>query len=591
MTTAQRTADQAEPGNGLRLARLKKAWLPDTPTGLLAAGLALVLPLLSIRVSDSPGWTGRYSLLAVEAAVGLPIALSLLRTARRRPAIAALAFLAVAALSTALSDNLAMSFWGNEYWGTGLLFVAAMVGIWAIGVAGEVRGADSVAGALVVGALLNALVALLQVFLDLSRFGADTYQDQSTGFFGQPAHLGAFLLGGMWLVSNRAVTGRRAMMVGLVLVASGLEVTGERGPLLLSAFVVVGVTLRHRIRAKAMVAALVAIGLLIGALLGSFGSSQRTATDRLGSELNENPRVENYVSAVNAFADRPVLGWGPGRYLAGTAPHKSEALAKANGQSYFLDAHDWPLHWLVTTGVLGFATLALWLTLAARGASGPLAGFALCIAVVQLMQPIDVGATPLAMLALGGAAAIGTARSVVPAVARGILVVAGVSLGALISVGAWRAYEGIRTDPMEVFRAARLLPSWPDRSNNAARASLALETGSTQDRVDAAVHWARATVARDARDPRGWSESGYYLVIANQLDEAKRYFNNALALDPYSTPALTGLGLLEVRRGRFDSAIGYFNRSLAIVPTDTFTLDWMDIAKREAASQQVTSPP
>src|SRR5437660_1804039 len=96
--TAQGTSHQTEPGNGLRLARMNRKWVPDTPTGLAAAGLALVLPLLSVRVSDSPGWTGRYSVLGVEAALGLPIAMSLVRAARRRPAIAALVVLAIAAV-------------------------------------------------------------------------------------------------------------------------------------------------------------------------------------------------------------------------------------------------------------------------------------------------------------------------------------------------------------------------------------------------------------------------------------------------------------------------------------------------------------
>src|SRR4051812_2278815 len=109
---------RVEPLRGLHPTAGTSRPLPSTPLGLAAAGFALVLPLLSIRVSDAPGWSGRYALLCVEAAIGLPVLLSLTRGARRAPSMAALAFLAVATLSSALSDNFAMSFWGNEYWGT-----------------------------------------------------------------------------------------------------------------------------------------------------------------------------------------------------------------------------------------------------------------------------------------------------------------------------------------------------------------------------------------------------------------------------------------------------------------------------------------
>src|SRR5436309_2664955 len=123
--------------------------------GLVGAGLALVLPLLTISVVVEPSWLPRYALLAVEAAVGVPLLFALLRTTARRAAMAALVFCVICTASTVLSDNPSMSFWGQELFGSGLLFVLAMAGAWAIGVSSGRAGASAIERALLLGAAIN----------------------------------------------------------------------------------------------------------------------------------------------------------------------------------------------------------------------------------------------------------------------------------------------------------------------------------------------------------------------------------------------------------------------------------------------------
>src|SRR4051794_5738952 len=79
--------------------------LPGTPLGLVAVGLALLLPLVSLRLAFAPAWTPRFALLGVEAAVGVPALLALLRTNARAAALAAVAFASIAVVSTLASDN------------------------------------------------------------------------------------------------------------------------------------------------------------------------------------------------------------------------------------------------------------------------------------------------------------------------------------------------------------------------------------------------------------------------------------------------------------------------------------------------------
>src|SRR5437773_430445 len=113
--TADDLISSAEPGGRLGTRRFVRSWLPDTVVGLVAAGLALLLPVLTLRTAFAPAWTPRYALLGLEAAIGIPIALSLLRSHLRPSVLAAFGFATVAGISTLASDNPAMSFFGMEF--------------------------------------------------------------------------------------------------------------------------------------------------------------------------------------------------------------------------------------------------------------------------------------------------------------------------------------------------------------------------------------------------------------------------------------------------------------------------------------------
>src|SRR5205807_9809138 len=134
---------------------------------VFAGGLALILPTLFITSVAVPSWTGRHALLALKAAVGLPVAFSLLRTHARRAASAGLAFAAWTLLSFVASPGHTTAFWGLFGWGTGALFVLALVACWAIGTATVGPGARWIENALLAAAVLNAALAVLQSLVDL----------------------------------------------------------------------------------------------------------------------------------------------------------------------------------------------------------------------------------------------------------------------------------------------------------------------------------------------------------------------------------------------------------------------------------------
>jgi tetratricopeptide (TPR) repeat protein len=63
----------------------------------------------------------------------------------------------------------------------------------------------------------------------------------------------------------------------------------------------------------------------------------------------------------------------------------------------------------------------------------------------------------------------------------------------------------------------------------------------------------------------------------HEFDEAKRYWDAALVLNPNNTLALVGLGGYEKRTGRFDEAQPYYEKALALEPQNAYAeLDYAE---------------
>src|SRR5437763_16844795 len=99
---------------------------------LVAAAAAFLLPVVFSTSVSAGAWSPRVAVLLVLAAVGLPRLVHVLRSDARSAALAAVAFVAVAALATVLSPQPVLSLFGLYNWGTGLLLVVVLVDAWAL---------------------------------------------------------------------------------------------------------------------------------------------------------------------------------------------------------------------------------------------------------------------------------------------------------------------------------------------------------------------------------------------------------------------------------------------------------------------------
>ncbi|HVM02624.1 MAG TPA: O-antigen ligase family protein, partial [Acidimicrobiales bacterium] len=497
-----------------------------------------------------------------------PGLVALARLARRgeRAAHLAALFVAAAALSTAWSHRPWAALTGAANWGTGLVFVAALAAAWALGAAAGDERRRQVATALVAAAVVNAAVAWLQA-RGLVPPALES-EGRSGGLMGNPVHLGALAAGGLWLVCARvAHRGRLGWGAAAVAVLAGAaQLSGGRSALGLSGLVLLVVLRRAGWRRGAAILAASAVGFL--AASAWVGGGAATASERtVGSPTRQlDVRAGMWRMGAEAALERPLLGWGPGRFEEATSP-RTTAVVSEGGVSAVADAHNWVVEYAVTTGAVGLVLLGGWLALAGRGATGPLAGFAALVGLFTLFEPQSVALTPLALLALGASY---RRRRPLPAPTAGwrasaaAALAAGVAAAAVLLAGEARLHDAqLDTSPASWARAAALLPAWPEVSAIGSRIE-AFHGLHDQAHAEAALGLARQATRRDPSSARAWAGLARLELKWGSDAAAVRAAERALERNPWSAEALLVRAVLAERAGD-DVARGDGCRRLAAV--------------------------
>jgi len=511
---------------------------------LVASGIALVVPLASVPVVAVAPWAVRWAMLPAIAGLGLP----LLAASRERAARWALAWLGWAALATALAPQPVVAFWGEYRVGTGLVFLAAVAGAWAIGARAGAAAARPVATALLVGCTVNAAIAVVAQLTDLTAFGVAPLEGRAVGLYGNPVYLAELLTGGLWLAVHRV--DRRAGVASAVLIAAAIELSGSRAAFAL----MIGVALVAvwKLPRRWVAAGAVAAGIALGAAVAAVAPGTTTGTDRVSTvavaDSGLAPRAGTWAGGLSALHSRPLWGWGPGGTLAAAGPRRTLAVARAEGPDImFADAHDLVVESLVTTGVVGFGLLVAWMLSAVvaarrRPRGEGLLGFAALCAAVCLVEPAHPGVAPLAALALGtaGAWAAPAARRRVGAA---VTAVAGLAVTAWLIAGLVALHEAdLAGSPAAAQSAARRLPAWGEPDALVGRL-IGFESITRRDArlLDDAIGWWQSAAARDRANPASWDDLGAALEHAGRLPDAGAAYRHALADNPWSARALNAV--------------------------------------------------
>lgn len=376
--------------------------------------VAVVAPSLFLPFTSAPFTDGK--LLAVLAAAAM--AVPSLRRCDRRLAVAAGAWVAAVAAATITGVHPLASLLGREDQANGLVLFSACAVLLVAGtrVTGELKA--RLAAWLMwtgVAASLVAAVARFSPAVVRVVFGRPLgFEAAGLPPLGHPVFVGAFLGVSMAAAAFVARTRPRLATLVILVLTSGISITGKRGPLAAGVAALIVAATAVRLPRRRTVA-LVAVSIVVAASWTGFDAivkpsvpvSAARRLDELGSgSALARPYV--WMSSARAWSRRPVLGWGPGATDVANLSSATMREASVTGR-VFGDAHNIFVESAVTTGVAGTGALVgllgVVLMRMRRARPGWVAGAVVALGVHHLLQPVNVSLTPLLFLLLGVGAA------------------------------------------------------------------------------------------------------------------------------------------------------------------------------------------
>lgn len=413
-----------------------------------------------------------------------------------------------------------------------------------------------------------------------------------------------FALGACWLGSlawRTASRQARLVFAGTALLcATHVVASGSRGAMigLAGALVVAGgvVLLRHgRVVAFLVCCALVGTGLLVAsprlreAALGGGWSKADRGSNR--------ERVAMIRGGLALFAERPVLGWGPG-----AVPHVFPGVrAPLPGTpDNYLQLHNTPMQLVTTLGAAGAITVGLLLLALLRRlrepAQAPLAATLACAGLVLVFDhPLPVpafallAALPVAALGAASAGRAGPARrsrawAALPALGLAfVLPAVGRDLSAR---SAWSAAldSAAAGDPAAYAAALRrardLAPADPFYADQLA-SHLATGhpfPGRQSPDIAAAVPLLRETIERNPRHEFARYNLAWLLLAdpAGDAAEAREQFAASARLAPARREVYLGLALSRIRSSDADLAVAALAAEILLDPSFACSPRWRD---------------
>jgi O-antigen ligase len=579
--------------------------------GLFAGVVALLLPTAYTPVVEAASWTPKAALIPVIAAVGAPLLLGRASPGIRNATWALRLLIVVGAIATARSARPLLGVYGHYGFGTGLVFILAVAGAWAIGTRLSEGDRQLLGRAVGAAIAVNAALILAEMPFDLRRYGFGRLEGRAPGLMGNPVYVGPILAVGVILVVGPLAVAlgrrdlRRGLVVGLAIAATAaaMSLAGSRTALVLCIFATAWAW-RTRGRVVAAVAAVtIAVGWLGAPLLdrppqpthaaaadasstsapaAADSPSATTAPLRSGITATINaerrplsPRLATWWSARHAFFDHPIVGAGPGQFNSATVRYRPRLIEVDTPGKYFLDAHNLVIEYAVTTGAVGLSALLAWLLYAFRLARGPFAVAAAAMFLALLVEPQHVTLSPLAALMLGAAGSerIRTTRHA--AIAIGATGLVGLVAASALLYGDFSLHQAVldyRFGPARV--AEQVLRPWVQPPTQlAAIYTFHGSIGGSSDnpaalRADAqARRWLAIAAERDPSNVPGWLLLAQFEYAHGAADDAERHFGRALRVDRWSSAAMEGLGLIEYHKGNLVNARRWFDAAHSLDPT------------------------
>jgi O-antigen ligase len=356
--------------------------------------------------------------------------------------------------------------------------------------------------------------------------------------------------------------------------AALVQLAGGRIALLVVIGVLAWALVRRGVKVALLATVAVVLGLAVAAPIST--ASGTGSTERLDSAARSEgvaSRLENWYSARHAVADHPLLGSGPGTYLAATEKYRTPKLGRLDGgDSVYADAHNLAVEYVVTMGVVGLVALIAFALLAGRRAGGAMLAVALALLVAHAVQPQNVGLTPLLFLVLGAAGPRSPGHEVAVRTWPLRLVLVPLALGAT-GVLLFADHELRQSDldftESQARAAERLLPRWKEPAALLSRNFLYLgivKDDQAEQYFEQSEQWRREAVRREPYDASMWFRLGDLQLRRLEVAEAETSFRRALAANPTSASARVGLGHTFLLKKEDATALEWLEDALTFIP-------------------------
>lgn len=532
--------------------------------GVTGTDAAAICAAVVIVVAFAPpltfeAWTPRFAVVLAFVPIGL---WQLGADVRDRDVAARwmAAVLAAAALSALVSGQLRSTVVGVVGRDLSLLSLTGAVGMWVVARRTSECGRRALTWATLGALTCNCAVAVLQVLLGLERGALALSGGRPFGFSVNPVYLGAvaaaLALGGA-TVNPHGVRQRWVLRVMAMVGGSATVLSGSRVAAAATVVVLIGGFVARRIPLTRCVD--VVAGLVVGAVLGQLYDAPDSVS-RVGT-IESGGRLQTWAYGLDAWRERPILGWGLGRFRASVQHRFSTEFVRdfaldETRQAWF-DPHNIVILLLAGVGVVGLLLLAGWLVAVARCASGPMVWMIAPVVLTWLLQPVALVTLPLVMILLGASmpAAVrdrtnGGSRALA---VTGVL--GAVLAGSIVAGDAGVTFAADRSDGSSAAGWSRLL-LWRDSVVADAVAQVygfEFEGPSTEG-----LEWRRAAADADPERPLWWTRLGFAYVAVDDLDRAEDAFRRASELQPTNARVVeldARLAFDTRDRERFENAI------------------------------------
>lgn len=526
----------AQPGGPEGITDARRSSLPEAMLLVFAVGLCIAHGGGLLVFSS---YTPRMVLLLI---AGVPGVLVLVRLARwgdrpARWAVAVVGWVVVAALFSGAATTALKGTIGTE---TSAVILVLSLGVWALGRVAPSRAKQRLPLVIVIGLLANAFVGIAQVALSIEHGPFALQLSRAPGLTPSPVYFGALMAAGAALaVATRPLgsstrvalvttfgwaanlSGSRvALLAGLVGVVTSLALTGEF----------------RRVRSLAH-----PVGFLSGVAASALlNASNRTSTARVGTGTGG--RLDAWEYGVAAVVDKPVFGWGLGRFRAATQGRFTadfvRTVARDDLRQAWFDAHNIVVNLAVGIGIVGVAMMLGWLSSCIRQLRGDFIAPLVALGCCALLQPMGLAVLPLTMFMLGAADAR-TRPATIDHVSTNALValMVGVALAGWLAIGDLRLSAAIDSgSPREVESAARWFPHDAVVSDLAAQAWF-VRAQVAESAREPAIVWSRRAVDADPDRPYLLVSYAARLAAFGDDDGAREQLTRALELQPWHLEA------------------------------------------------------